>query len=117
MADLTGKLPEWENIKPMENLPTVELKDGKEHIVRFLEDIPRKAARKADLSEFFIFAVSEDNIEKQVLTSAATLFHALKAMEPLKDKVAKIQKVTEKGRTFYKVTELGKIHTQEEMVA
>lgn len=74
--------------------------------VVFLKNDPREIPEKEGTGVFYVFDVQQDKVDKQINTSAWTLLHALKKLEPLAGKVVDITKRLVKGRQFFEVAEI-----------
>lgn len=96
----------WDRLptEQAERKPKVEFDINITKKVVFLSDEPKEY--QSDTGAYYVFDVEESGEQKVIMTSAWSLLRGLKALTPLKGKVASITKRLVKGKQNYEVVEI-----------
>lgn len=98
----------WESLptEDVEKKPKVQFEVNIAKKIVFLGEPREYPGRDDPDSVFYVFDVEEDKVAKVIATSAWTLLHELKKLSPLNGKVLEITKKLDKGKQYFKVSEI-----------
>ena len=107
------ELPAWEEIRT-EQLPAVELFDGKEHILTFMVNKPfETTGHKFKGKRTFLFDVKEEGQPKTLIVTSIRLAVKLKALKQLKDRRIAIKRQGKNTDINYDVRDLDNVPVEE----